>query len=70
MFLREHLELDERFREDVVRGLDERRSADAEVHNRCPALTAIERRCGPERIEVLVDIQVPMAHAQSPEMTT
>jgi hypothetical protein len=67
--LREHFELDERFGEDLVRGLYERWPADAKVHNRRPALTRIERRCAPERVEVLVHIEVPMADSQPPEMT-
>ena len=67
--LREHFELDQRFGEDVVRGLYERRTADAKVHNRRPALTRIERRGAPERLEVLVHIEISMAHSQPPEMT-
>jgi hypothetical protein len=65
----EHFELDERFGEDVVRGLYERRTADAKVHNRRPALSRIERRCAPERLEVLVHIEIAMAYSQPPEMT-
>ena len=64
----EHLELDQRFGQRVVRRLDQRRPADAEVDGGRPALAAVERGRAVQGVEILVDVEVAMWHAKPAQM--
>ena len=68
LFLRQHLELDERAAERVVLRLDERGAADAEVDRRRPPAALVERLRPRQRFGILVDVEVAMRHTQPPQM--
>jgi hypothetical protein len=68
IILRQHLDLDQRRRQRVVIGLDERLPADAKIYRRRPPYSAVQRLGAFERFSVLVDVDVVVRDSQPAKM--